>query len=416
MLRATLEDAAVAAAKAFSHAEVEPRHVVYAISRRLSDRPELEAIKAAARAALDPHGSATATPSVGDAARAMLERCVSEEAAVAVALEAGGDAREGGADGTAAGGVDEPKATSKAPPKAHAQAQPPPEAPAPEPREAVADVLAELDALIGLATVKEKVRQVIAVVRANRERAAAGMPGVNPSLHLVFTGSAGTGKTTVARLVARLYAAAGALEGARCVEVSRGDLIAGYVGQTALKTQHVIDGAIPGVLFIDEAYALTASHHVDYANECIATLVKNMEDRRAELAVIAAGYSEPMADFIASNPGLRSRFKTFIEFPDYTSDELVAIFRGFAGDAQIGLGEGVEERAAALFDAARSAPDFGNARYARSIWEQAYASMATRAAADGTVELAELGEIAAGDLPDAPSGLGGRQRSIGFRD
>lgn len=402
MLRSTIEDTAVAAAKAWSHTAVETRHVVYAICRTLSKRPETHAIQAAVKAALEPHGTSVGIPEVSAEARELIARCISEDAAIAVALQG----FEGDSDtGAQAGPVATARETvpDESPPSAEGKL------------EDIDAVLAELDGLVGLGPVKAKVRQVMAVVRANRERSAAGMPSVNPSLHLVFTGAAGTGKTTVARLVARLYAATGALTGARFVEVTRGDLIAGYVGQTALKTQHVIDGTVPGVLFIDEAYALTASHGVDYANECIATLVKNMEDRRSELAVIAAGYSAQMADFIDSNPGLRSRFKTFIEFPYYNPDELVAIFRGFAGDAMIALGAGVEERAGELFAEARSSPDFGNARYARSVWEQAYANMAARAADDGVVELSELAEIVVDDLPGLSRGPDSRRGPLGFR-
>jgi Cdc6-like AAA superfamily ATPase len=401
MLRATIEDAALAAAKAWSHAEVEPRHVIYAICRTLAKRTELQAIREAAKTALNPYGSAVSTPVVSAAARAVLDACVSEDAAVETAL--------GGVGAIAASTTTAPTQMQKS----GDQADDGPTA-ATGPKEDTAAVLAELDALVGLASVKAKVRQTIAVVQANAERSKAGMPGVNPGLHLVFTGPPGTGKTTVARLVARLYASTGALTGSKMVEVTRSDLIAGYVGQTAIKTQNVIERTRPGVLFIDEAYSLAVKHESDYANECIAALVKNMEDHRREFAVIAAGYSAQMADFIHSNPGLRSRFKTFVDFPDYSPAELVQIFSSFAREARITLAPGVPEKAERVFTAACSAPDFGNARFARSLWEQAYANMAARAAEDGVVELAELCEVIPADLPADQAGLEPGPRRIGF--
>jgi len=266
------------------------------------------------------------------------------------------------------------------------------------PPETVDDVLAELDALVGLASVKDAVRNVMAVVQANQERERAGLAAVNPGLHLVFTGSPGTGKTTVARLIARLYAASGALPGSDFAEVDRSDLVAGYVGQTAIKTAKVVTETIPGVLFIDEAYALTPGHRTDYGGEAIATLVKAMEDHRHELALIVAGYADEMAAFVDSNPGLRSRLETFIHFPDYTPAELLRIFRGFARAAGLGLAEGAVERAEALFRRAVDRPGFGNGRFARTLFEQAYARMARRAAEDGEVRIDELTEIAADDL------------------
>src|SRR5262245_9910071 len=202
MTRGAFEDAAMAAAKAWSHAEVEPRHVVYAICRMLQARPELKPRLAAARAALEPHGSFAGAPAINAAARALLDRCTSENAAVEAALASFNDgpttplAQPAAAQATAAVA---PEAASSDP------------RPVPAAREDTTAVLAELDRLVGLGSVKARVRQVIAVIRANMERSKAGMPGVSPGLHLVFTGPPGTGKTTVARLVARLYASTGAL-------------------------------------------------------------------------------------------------------------------------------------------------------------------------------------------------------------
>jgi len=251
-------------------------------------------------------------------------------------------------------------------------------------------------------------------VQANAVREAAGKPAVNPSLHLVFTGPPGTGKTTVARLVARLYAAAGALPGAGFTEASRADLVAGYVGQTAIKTMEAINRTRPGVLFIDEAYALAGASSVDFGAEAIATIVKAMEDHRRELAVIVAGYAEQMTDFIESNPGLRSRFKTYVAFPDYSAAELAQIFERLAASSGVELAAGVLEKAEALLQEAVARPDFGNARFVRSMFEQAYARMAARAAADGRVSLSEIVTLLPEDLTSDHETLERTHRRIGF--
>lgn len=408
MLRANLEDAAVAAAKAWSHSDVESRHVVFAICRLFHQRAECQAIQAAARDALEPTGSALTTPTISAGARAVLDACLSESAAVAIAVARIGEAGQSPARDTATGTG---HAAAPGARSAHKHESEPASSAAVEDTSAV---LAELDALIGLTAVKDKVRQTIAVVQANLERQKAGLPIVNPGLHLVFAGPPGTGKTTVARLVARLYKSAGALPGANFTEVTRGDLIAGYVGQTALRTQQVIDRTRPGVLFIDEAYSLTATHGSDYASECVATLVKNMEDYRGDFAVIAAGYGDQMAEFVHSNPGLRSRFKTFIDFPDYAASDLVQIFERFARHAQVRLATGVIEKASHACGVATRASDFGNARFARSLWEQAYTNMAVRAAADGRMTIDELAEVIPDDITVEVEPSASKQKRVGF--
>lgn len=376
MLSAHLTDAAIAAAKAWSHGAVEPRHVGYAIAQYFKDRPEVAELLPQAKELLEPYGSAVSVPEVTEDAVAILSGIQSPEEAMEVL--------RGLLDGSIA------------------------------PGETVADVLAELDALIGLASVKEQVRRVIAVVQANQERAGAGLAIVNPGLHLVFTGAPGTGKTTVARLVARLYAASGALPGSNFTEVSRADLVAGYVGQTAIKTDEVIRRTLPGVLFVDEAYSLTPSHPSDYGSEAIATMVKAMEDQRDQLAVIVAGYREEMSDFVESNPGLRSRLKTFIDFPDYTPEELVRIFQTIAQTTGLRVSAEALERAEGLFHKAVDRTDFGNARFARSLFEQAYARMAVRAAADNEVHVDELKELIPEDMEWNEPGVVEDMGRIGF--
>ncbi|MEY4942929.1 MAG: hypothetical protein RL254_1110 [Planctomycetota bacterium] len=275
-------------------------------------------------------------------------------------------------------------------------------------------LLAELDALVGLNTVKQQLRKVISVIEANRIRTEAGNKSVPQSLHLVFTGNPGTGKTTVARLVAQLYSSTGALRGNKFKEATRADLVAQYVGHTAQQTERVIKSVTPGVLFIDEAYSLTPSHHGDFAEECIATMVKNMEDHRNEFAVIAAGYKEEMSAFVNSNPGLRSRFQTYIHFEDYTTSELIEIYQRFALDTGIKLASGVSTRVAGAINEAVNQHGFGNARFVRALWEESYANMAVRAAEDGITTREELEEIQPGDVPVGGGPTIGLKRKIGF--
>jgi AAA+ superfamily predicted ATPase len=186
--------------------------------------------------------------------------------------------------------------------------------------------LTELDGLIGLESVKSEVRSLVNLMRVRELRRQRGLPSPEVTLHLVFTGNPGTGKTTVARLFAEICRALGVLTRGHLVEVDRAGLVGGYIGQTALKTQQVIESAMNGVLFIDEAYSLTRPNDNDFGVECISTLLKAMEDHRGELIVIVAGYTDPMQSFLASNPGLRSRFTKQVHVPDYDIDELWRIF------------------------------------------------------------------------------------------
>ena len=219
------------------------------------------------------------------------------------------------------------KTPDKAPEKKSGGPEQPSEAPEPLPKEDMKDLLAELDGYIGLQTVKEEVHNLINMASVYQLRRQHDLPTTDMSLHLVFTGNPGTGKTMMARMMARIYRSLDILSRGQLVEVDRSGLVAGYVGQTAIKTQKVIEKAMGGVLFIDEAYALNGRSENDFGQEAIDTILKAMEDHRDDLVVIVAGYTELMDRFIHSNPGLESRFNRFLLFDDYTTDEMVEIFR-----------------------------------------------------------------------------------------
>jgi hypothetical protein len=259
------------------------------------------------------------------------------------------------------------------------------------------ELLAELDDLIGLTRVKSEVHHQTQVLRVERLRSEAGLRTPTITRHLVFVGNPGTGKTTVARLIAGIYRSLGLLSKGQLVEVDRSELVAGYVGQTATKTASVAADALGGVLFIDEAYALAGD---SYGQEAIDTLVKEMEDHRDDLVVIVAGYPVPMERFIDTNPGLSSRFRTVIGFDDYTDDELVEIFVRLAVEADYLVGPRTRERFAALLADTDRGEGFGNGRFARNVLEGAIGRQAWRLRDTPEPTVDQLRELLPEDLAD----------------
>lgn len=256
------------------------------------------------------------------------------------------------------------------------------------------DIDEELNALVGLDSVKSEVNTFRNFIKIQNERKKKGLPIPPTSYHLVFSGNPGTGKTTLARIMAKILKELGILAKGHLVETSRSDLVAGYVGQTAIKTNKVIDEALDGVLFIDEAYTLAKGSENDFGQEAIDTLLKRMEDDRDRLVVIVAGYTNEIKTFIESNPGLSSRFNRYINFPDYSKAELVEIFKRLATKYHYTLSDQAEQTLSALLEEALSkeSDHFGNGRYVRNLFEKVIERQANRLAKEdlNSVNINEL--------------------------
>ena len=268
------------------------------------------------------------------------------------------------------------------------------------------ELIEELNALVGLKTVKEKVSDLIVYQKVQKLRRDKNLNSAKSTMHLAFTGNPGTGKTTVARIVGRIYKQIGLLSKGHFVEVSRTDLIAGYQGQTALKVKKVIDEAKGGVLFIDEAYSITENDHSDsYGRECLTELTKALEDYRDDLVVIVAGYTEPMKHFFTSNPGLKSRFNTFIEFPDYSALELQKMFLKLCKDNDYELEDAASHQILNYMEQqiSEKSENFANGRLVRNLYDDVTMNHAKRVVKIPNPDRKTLSLICCSDLEHIPT-------------
>jgi SpoVK/Ycf46/Vps4 family AAA+-type ATPase len=392
-MQEVLTDQTITFAKNRSDATCTPLHILYVIVKRFADEFEdFQNPVQSVLTALGPEGDSIVKPTISEEAQKILDTFSSKQVAIDWAMEQFPLLTK--KSGQSSAPVQQKNAPEKETEASEKKTQ----------SDAVVrstdEIFASLDAMIGLSDVKIAVRQIVARQKAAEVMQSRGIETVF-SKHLVFTGAPGTGKTTVARFVAELYASMNILPHFSFVEASRADLVGGYVGQTALKVKEVIDKARGGVLFIDEAYALMPRHDSDYGHEAIATLVQSMENYRNELVIILAGYADEMQALIDVNPGLRSRMTTFIDFPNYTPQELIAIFRSTLLANKMSITDAAMQHVEDQLQIVATRSDFGNGRFVRSLWETSFTQLALRDFADGAFDDSELRVLDVADVDNA---------------
>ena len=389
-----IEEIAVSTAKKFDHNELQQLHILYALKKILGEKiPEI-ALSDLEEKLSRVRSNSSNTISISEDAKVKIKSINSFEDALNVAKDIASahlniDIKVQKESNDSALTTQEIKTAEVRP---------------------LNELLSKMNSLVGLEGVKQSISSLINTHQANHVRMSEGMTKIPVGLHCIFTGSPGTGKTTVARSVADMYNAIGLLPTNKVVEVDRASLVAGYVGQTAIRVQEVINQAIGGVLFIDEAYSLSSDSGAGFGDEAISTLVKAMEDHRENLAVIVAGYKDPMKSFIDSNQGLKSRFQNVIDFPDYTQGELSQIFMNLCTVNEMDISDAGLAKLKKYLADVNPIGELGNARFMRNLFEKMFANLSNRAASDGVIEINELKEFTDLDVPTAEP----RKTALGF--
>ena len=407
-----LTDDVVAIAKSKSQEQVTEFHLIVALLKNKDINFDgWEIALESAKSQISVSGSAISTPEVPDHITDLISKCTSTPKATEIVTELCIIHLEE-FPSTEVQKLTETKTASKEFDETSGAVAASPKSPPKISNKTLEDVLKEFDLMVGMEAIKQQILNLVNLHKLNTRRIEEGLDAVPVGLHLVFTGNPGTGKTTVARLVAELYRSLGLLPKGQLVETQRSELVAGYLGQTAIQVEAVFKKAKGGILFIDEAYSLAQGNHNDYGDEAITTLVKLMEDNRDNTAVIAAGYQEEMEYFITANPGLKSRFQHYVGFKDYDEKELLSIFKLEASKYDIPVSDEVTMKLEDYFSSLSADLRNGNGRLVRNTFEEMYANMAMRFNEDGVITNEEL---KSGFEPeDVPVFVATKQRKVGF--